>query len=200
MCSYFEQHLRKQGLNPFPDLPPQDIRRRARPTDPAYTIDAEGGRDRSWSLIPPWAKTRRLKYPTFNARAETVAEKPVFRHAWRSSQRCLIPVSAFFEWPVVDGKKRIHRLRTPANEPLWLAGLWELWQGEDETIDSCTVLTCEPRADLAWVHNRMPRVLNPDELDLWLHGAPEEAAALLAEGYQGDIVAEPESDQARDRP
>lgn len=197
MCSYFEQHLRKQGLNPFAELPKQDLRRRIRPTQYAYTIDAQGEKDRSWSLLPPWAKTRRLKYPTFNARGETVHEKPVFRGAWRHSQRCLIPASGFFEWPVVDGKKRIHRLRAPDNQALWLAGLWETWQGREETVDSCTMITVPARDDIRWVHARMPLILSTDALDTWLHGAPEDAGELLQQSYRGELLAEPEPPHQR---
>ncbi len=197
MCSYFEQYLRKHSLNPFPGsghLPAEDIRRRIRPTQPAWTLDAQGPSERRWSMLPPWAKEPKLKYPTFNARAETVSEKPVFRHAWKHAQRCLIPASAFFEWPLLEGAKIRHAIRRDDAAPLYLAGLWEIWRGPEQTIESCTILTVDAREDLRWVHARMPRLLNPEELDVWLHAEPEAAAELLSLPYTGALVAAPDAD------
>lgn len=193
MCSFFEQHLRKQGLNPFTALPEQDIRRELRPTDRAYTIDADGARDRYWSLIPPWADSRKPGYPSFNARAESVADKPSFRQAWRRGQRCLVPASAYFEWPRQHGKKVMHRIAGQNSPIIWLAGLWERWPGEQPALDSCTLITVAANEDMAWVHPRMPRILDEHELDTWLHGSPEDAAGLLEHPVATPLSAAPAS-------
>lgn len=192
MCSYFEQHIRKHGLNPFGTrLPSRDLRQTLRPTQQACTVDAEGEQTRYWSLIPPWAKTRKQKYSSFNARAETVSEKPVFRHAWHTSQRCLIPASAYFEWPAINGAKTLHRIQREDTGVLWLAGLWERWDGEEPPLSSCTMITIAANADMAWVHPRMPRILETDELDAWLHGSPEEAASMLKAPVKTRLEARP---------
>ena len=109
-----------------------------------------------WGLIPGWLKDPSQGPRPFNARAETVADKPSFRASWRH-RRCLIPASGFFE------KGRI--IRRIDRQPFWLAGLWERWLGSDGSeVDTCTVLTTVPNELVKPLHHRMP-VLIPEGLE-----------------------------------
>ena len=113
-----------------------------------------------WGLIPGWQKDPSQGPRSFNARAETVADKPSFRGAWRH-RRCLIPASCFFE--------KGRAIRRTDQRPFWLAGLWERWLGSDGSeVDTCTILTTVANALIRPLHHRMP-VLIPDGLeDAWM--------------------------------
>ena len=89
-----------------------------RPTMTVVTIDAEGYKARSWALVPKWSKQPKLKYSTFNARGETLTEKSTYRGAWRASQRCLIPASAYFEWTGPRGAKQCHAVEPESGKGL----------------------------------------------------------------------------------
>lgn len=196
MCSQFEQVIQEQqqayfeslfhGMS-FTELSRDNIR----PTTLALTIDAEGARDRHWSLVPAWAKAARLKFSTFNARAETVQDKPAFRTAWKRSQRCVVPASAYAEWPTIDGKKQRHCVRAADARPLLFAGLWDIWHGEDEERHSFTILTVPPLPAIQWLHHRMPLMLPGTSVDTWLHGAPEECEKLLRPAELGELEVSP---------
>lgn len=151
-----------------------------RPTTLAMTLDAEGWVERHWSLLPAWAKEPKLKFATFNARAETVTQKPAFRGAWKRSQRCIVPASAYAEWPTIDGKKQRHRVQAANGAPLLFGGLWELWQRGQEERHSFTILTVPPVSQIEWLHHRMPLILPESVLDAWLHASPEECEPLLS--------------------
>ena len=183
MCGAFEQHNKAMHrwaviLDDWPA--DADRRINIRPTMIAGTIDAEGYHERSWSLIPSWAKEATLKFSTFNARAETITEKATYRQPWRKSQRCIVPASAYFEWPTIDGKKQCRRLTQEGGSPWLMAGLWEQWMNGDDSRNSFAVITTSSVQQIEWVHNRMPLIINPDDLDCWLTGSPEDAEALLA--------------------
>ncbi len=133
-----------------------------RPTEPIITLLKEEGKTQSslmlWGLIPSWSKDPFDKESPrpFNARAETVAEKPVFRAAWRH-HRCLIPASCFFE--------KGYRIKPTNKETFWLAGIWDRWVGSDGSeLDSCTILTTESNALVKPLHKRMP-VIIPEGLE-----------------------------------
>lgn len=145
-----------------------------------------------WGLIPAWAKDLKIGYSTINARAETVAEKPSFRSAFKS-RRCLIPADGFYEWrKLEDGSKQPYRLCLADRRPFSFAGLWERNNGLDVT--SCTIIVTEPNAVAAEIHDRMPVILDPEQYDAWLSPdtAAEEAKALLRP-YTGAMTAYPVS-------
>ncbi len=182
MCGAFEQHgiAMHKWAAILADWPANDIdRKNIRPTDLAATLDAQGHALRKWSLLPRWSKEPKLKFATFNARAETLTEKPTFRDAWRRSQRCIIPASAYFEWPVLDGKKQCHRLARDDGEGILFGGLWETWQQAEIQLDTFTIITTAAAADIAWVHPRTPLLIDVEHIDQWLTASPEEAGHLL---------------------
>ena len=121
-----------------------------------------------WGLIPSWAKDPAIGAKLINARAETVAEKPSFRSAFRH-RRCLIIADGFYEWRRQEGKKQPFYFRLLNGQPFAFAGLWERWQDPNgERIDSCTIITTEANEILQPIHDRMPVILNPYDYDLWL--------------------------------
>lgn len=121
-----------------------------------------------WGLVPFWAKDPGIGARMINARSETVAEKPAFRAAFRR-RRCLVPADGFYEWRRLERGKQPFYVRLRDERPFAFAGLWEHWEGPDETaIDSCTLLTTEPNDLIRPVHSRMPVILAPKDYDLWL--------------------------------
>ncbi len=153
------------------------------PTNEVYAVKAVEDARRlvtlRWGLVPFWAKDLKIGSKMINARAETVAEKPAFRKAYER-HRCLIPADGFYEWAKVEGSKTkqpyfIHR---SDGEPIVFGGMWERWRPRledgktiDESadpIETCTILTCAPNAEMAEVHNRMPVLVPPSAWDDWL--------------------------------
>jgi putative SOS response-associated peptidase YedK len=124
-----------------------------------------------WGLIPHWSKPGGpASAPLINARSETLAEKPSFRTAWRNGQRCVIPLSGFYEWEK-QGRERLPWLFRPHDgAPLAFAGLWDSWTDaiDDTTIESCAVITTTPNSLLGRIHNRMPVLLDETAAAAWL--------------------------------
>jgi len=127
-----------------------------------------------WGLVPFWwsKPLKELKLATFNARAETVAEKPFFREAFKRN-RCLIPVSGYYEWQdTPSGKQPWYFTARNGSPALTIAGLWDEWRDKanGETLKSCTMIITEPNEFVAEVHNRMPVLLTEQEFEPWLSG------------------------------
>ena len=121
-----------------------------------------------WGLIPFWAKDTNMAGRMINARAETAAEKPSFRAAFKY-RRCIIPASGFYEWQKQNGQKQPHYIHHVDGRTLGFAGLWEHWQGADGSeIESCTILTTTPNEMMGQLHNRMPVILDPEDYGIWL--------------------------------
>jgi putative SOS response-associated peptidase YedK len=148
-----------------------------------------------WGLIPSWAKEASIGNRLFNARAETVAEKPSFRSAF-AKRPCVIPVDGFYEWDHREGRgKQPHYFTRVDGEPLLFAGLYERWHDHSEPVDApvvqtCTVITTEPNADLDELHNRMPVILAAGDVETWINVAdfgPDERLALLQPAPDGTL-------------
>jgi len=132
-----------------------------------------------WGLVPAWARDPAIGRKLFNARAETLGEKPSFRDAFRR-RRCLIPAEGFYEWTGEKGKKRPVRFSLGSGEPLALAGLYETWHSPagGEALATCTIVTTAPNDLVAPVHDRMPVILPREKIGLWLDPAIHDPAAL----------------------
>ena len=164
------------------------------PTQPILVLPNDG-MDKAdffvWGLIPSWAKDPAIGSRMINARAETLAEKPAFRSAYKY-HRCLVFADAFFEWQAQPGSKSKlpHLIRLKSGKPFAFAGLWEHWQAPDGSeVRSATIVTTEPNKLMATIHNRMPVILPRDVYAQWLDPAPQQPAAL-----QGLLVPYPESE------
>jgi len=146
------------------------------PTQPVAAVRLDNGGTRQltyfqWGLIPSWSKDPALGSKMINARAETAAEKPAFRAAFKR-RRCLIPASGFYEWQAVGGRKQPMHIREAGGGLLSLAGLWEVWHAPDGgELETCTILTTTPNALMEPIHNRMPVILDPADYDMWLDPA-----------------------------
>ena len=162
--------------------------------------DAEVGLERElvigqWGLIPWFAKERKLKFPTSNARSEELAQKASYKHPWARGQRCIIAVESFFEPCWESGRHVPWRFRRVDGAPWGLAGLWNTWvdPASGEIVESYTMLTINADA-----HPLMSRMHRPDpkrspqlqdkrsvipietaDLDTWLAAPVNEAQTLL---------------------
>jgi putative SOS response-associated peptidase YedK len=142
-----------------------------------------------WGLIPSWSKEQKLKYATFNARSDSLVNKPAFRSAWKHGQRCLIPATGYFEWKNEGTLKTPYFIRSIHNdEPLVFAGLWDWWHDEASEIYSCTIITRDADNSLREIHDRMPLMLEPDLADLWLHGDPGAALEILGDETVPELI------------
>lgn len=135
-----------------------------------------------WSLVPSWSRELTLKYPTFNARSETAAEKPTFRGSVQS-HRCIVPISAYYEWTSLGGSKAPHAMYRPDQPVVGLAGLYSWWTNpaSGELLATATILTRDSAGILAPIHDRMPIAVEPDDYDRWLDPSHTEGAPLIAE-------------------
>lgn len=121
-----------------------------------------------WGLIPSWAKDAKMGSRLINARAETVAEKPSFRSAFKQ-RRCLVLTDGFYEWQQQEKNKQPFYFRVRNGEPFAFAGLWERWKdAEGEEIQSCTILTTEANEIMRPIHDRMPVIIDAKDYDGWL--------------------------------
>ena len=145
------------------------------PTTPVMAETAQGLDFFSWGLVPSWARDISFGQRMFNARAETVADKPSFRNAYRR-RRCLVPASGFYEWTHDNGVKQPYYCHL--EQPLFcFAGLWEHWQdSHGNEWRSCCILTTEARGEMARIHHRMPVILPEDCHRDWLDHHDEATA------------------------
>lgn len=101
----------------------------------------------SFGMVPHWAKDASVARRTYNARSETVAEKPSFRDAWRLGRRCIIPVESFYEPDWRTGKAVATRIASADGEPLGIAGIWTGWKSPDGAVlRSFSMLTINAEA------------------------------------------------------
>jgi putative SOS response-associated peptidase YedK len=183
MCGRFTQNYTWQEVHAFLSVfgPPRNLRPRYN-IAPTTTVDVirlgkHGGRElvsMRWGLIPFWWKKTAKEMPaTFNARAESVAEKPMFRTAFKE-RRCIIPASGFFEWTGEKGNKQPHLFTAADGSPvLAFAGLWDKWRDpmSGDEILSCTIIVCGGNKWMETYHDRMPVMLVEKNFDAWLDGS-----------------------------
>jgi len=151
---------------------------------PVYGLNAQGeGRLRlmQWGLIPGWAKDPAIAAKLNNARAETVAEKPAFRDAFRR-RRCLVPMNGFYEWQREGARKTPHYFSLHDGGLFAVAGIYDTWRDAGgEARCTFAVLTTAPNALMAPIHDRMPVILDGPEGEAeWLaHEADPDALTAL---------------------
>jgi putative SOS response-associated peptidase YedK len=124
-----------------------------------------------WGLIPGWWKKTAKEAPsTFNARAETVADKPMFRSAFKRT-RCIVPASGFYEWRAIDGGKQPYFISAADGSVLAIAGLCDEWKHQTgEAVLSCTVIVTAANDFTRHIHDRMPVLIAPRDYEAWLTG------------------------------
>lgn len=141
-----------------------------------------------WGLVPSWAKDVSVGSRMFNARAESLADKPAFRRAL-GRRRCLVPASGWFEWrklPESSGAgrkvaKQAYYMTPPDGSVLAFAGLWEYWKPADDpeaAVVSVTIVTTASVGPLQDIHERMPLVVPAAEWADWLDPAVDPTPLL----------------------
>jgi putative SOS response-associated peptidase YedK len=128
-----------------------------------------------------------------NARAETLAEKPSFRTAYKR-RRCLVLADGWYEWKTEAGAKQPYFIHAANGEPFAMAGLWESWvetPGEP-ALESCAIVTTEAAGSLAEIHHRMPVVLDSAGFSTWLDCSAPVASAANAAAVAALLTAAPE--------
>src|SRR5690349_1717229 len=143
------------------------------PTDDIYVVLDDGGVRRvaphHWGLVPFWAKSPAVGNKMINARAEGIATKGAYKHAF-ARRRCIVPADGFYEWRKVPGQKvkQPFFVSRPDGEPLAFAGLWEEWKGDEGgRLRSATIITTTPNEVMAEIHDRMPVILPPSAWEEW---------------------------------
>jgi putative SOS response-associated peptidase YedK len=133
-----------------------------------------------WGLIPYWCKDPKGGRKPINAKAETVANLPIFRDAY-PRRRCILPVDGFFEWRAAEGGKAPYAIAMKDGSPFGIAGIWENWKepASGEWIRTFAVITVPANEMIAQIHDRMPAILKPESYDRWL-GIEPDARELLA--------------------
>jgi putative SOS response-associated peptidase YedK len=150
-----------------------------------------------WGLRPAWMAKDPPTGPLFNARGETVADKPAFRAAF-ARKRCLVPADGFYEWKR-EGKTRTpHFIARTDRAPLAFAGLWESCpDGQGGTLVSMSIVTCAAADSFRPLHDRFPVIAERDAWDAWLNPATPQAdlLAMLTPPAEGSMTAWPVSDR-----
>lgn len=206
MCGRYALHSNPQvvalefALGVAPDF---TARYNIAPTAQVLVVRAHGGAPQGamvrWGLVPRWAKDPSIGARMNNARAETLAQKPSFREAYRR-RRCLLPADGFFEWKAEDGRKQPYYI-TPAGGGLFaFAALWEAWNGPQGPLETCAIVTTDANAAMAAVHERMPVIVPRGEYARWLdctaandvgdllHPAPDGAIAIRRVGRAVNVA------------
>lgn len=203
MCGRFTLHTSANVLAQLFDLPKTPMlvpRYNIAPTQPVAIVRSGRQPDLrewalvKWGLVPSWAKDPAIGVRMINARAETAAEKPSFRAAYKR-RRCLVPADGFYEWQKIGSRKQPHYIHLRDGGPFAIAGLWEHWHGADGSeLETCTLLTTEPNDLMAPLHNRMPVIIAPEDYAEWLDNSREDRQFLsilqhLLRAYPSDQMA-----------
>jgi putative SOS response-associated peptidase YedK len=151
----------------------------------------------TWGLIPFWVKDRKtaeeVRLKTMNARAESIFEKPSFRHA-AETHRCLVLADGFFEWQEVGGRNYPYYIRLKSHEPFAMAGLWEIWKNPEtaEELATYTVVTTKANPLMERIHNkkkRMPVILPKEHECEWIDSSlKKQAAEALLVPYDEQLM------------
>jgi putative SOS response-associated peptidase YedK len=121
-----------------------------------------------WGLLPSWTKNPKSSRRPINARAETVAEKPMFRDLLRE-RRCVVPIDGYYEWRTTSSGKVPFWFCLKSGAPFFLAGLWDCWhQDKPDAMASYILMTTAPNDLAAKVHDRMPVMLHAGDVPRWL--------------------------------
>lgn len=134
-----------------------------------------------WGFIPAWSKTLPRNQP-INARAETVADKPFFRGAFRR-RRCLVPANGFYEWKRAGKEKQPYYFRLKGADLLAFAGVWDRWQGGEQPVDTFAIITTGANDIMLPIHDRMPVILAPGQYNRWIDAG--DAGVLVP--YAGEM-------------
>jgi len=199
MCGRYSLTSAPEAMRQLFDLdgPPLNLEPRYNiaPTQDAPVIRARDDSKRElamlrWGLVPSWSKDGPDSgYSMINARAETVADKPAYRGAFRD-KRCLVPADGFYEWKKEGKAKQPFRFTMADDAPFLLAGLWERWRRPDGSdLQSFTIIVTTPNPLVAQVHDRMPVILDRAGAAQWLEGGSRDAMLALLVAFPAERMA-----------
>lgn len=136
-------------------------------------------RSMSWGLIPKWTKPgEKPKVAPINARAETLTEKPMFRSLIKH-RRCVVPANGFYEWQRHGTGKQPFFVEPESGQLMLFAGLYdEAESASGEPLESYAIITTEANGQMAALHDRMPVILDPDDVADWLDAEQTETGPL----------------------
>ena len=141
----------------------------------------------SFGLIPHWSKDTKIARHTYNARVETVTDKPAFKDAWRLGRLCIIPAESIYEPDWRSGKAQSTKIQRADHEPMGIAGIWTGWKSPSgEVIRSFSMLTINAD-DHAFMKNfhkpgeekRMVVILDETNYETWLYASTEKCLELI---------------------
>jgi putative SOS response-associated peptidase YedK len=178
------------------DVPPLTPRFNVAPTQmvPAVRLKPETKKRElvmlKWGLIPAWAKDAAIGNEMIMARADTVADKPAFRDAFRR-RRCLMVADGFYEWQKTNDKKQPYFIGLKDQDPFAFAGLWEHWKDpEGDAVETSALITTDANDIVRPIHDRMPVILQPKDYEAWLDLENQDTMALqrLLQPYPGEAM------------
>jgi putative SOS response-associated peptidase YedK len=167
----------------MPNPPAWSPRYNIAPTQLALAVVHDGRANRigplRWGLVPPSASRGPRPGGLINARAETLLEKPTFR-GLVSRKRCVIPADGFYEWRRSGGGKQPMRIVMKDGAVFSMAGLYDVWRdAEGNKIGAFAVITTSPNELMADIHDRMPAILRPEDVSVWLNRGNQDPDELL---------------------
>ena len=202
MCGRFTLHAPPDVLQEHfgvDEAPAMPASYNIAPSQDIAVVRAGGGRCRMallrWGLVPAWAKEVKSGYNLINARAETVADKPSFRAAFRQ-RRCLIPADGFYEWGQTCNGRQPYHIRMKNRAVFAFAGIWERRERDDSIIESCSIIVTAANDTIRPVHDRMPVIVAPRDYTAWLDPEvrdPETVKPLLRAWPADDMEVYPVS-------
>lgn len=159
-------------------------------SSPVLRINSAGAKSLEllqWGIIPHNTKTPGAFRP-INARMEQLHQRATFR-GLIGTRHCIVPATGYYEWQRVDDRKQPWVI-TPPTGILAMAGLWDRWiRGDGTVVDTYAVITQPPRPDIAFIHDRMPLLLDRTTSAAWLEGDPN--ALTVAARDQSALIATP---------
>jgi putative SOS response-associated peptidase YedK len=209
MCSHYqgikerERYIRQFGVEPPSDLGKYDlwpgylgsfVRRHPLVSAGDEAVSGREALTGLFGLVPHWSTDTAITKSTYNARSETVADKPSFRDAWKRGQHCIIPADAIFEPDWRSGKAVATRIARKDGEPMGIAGLWSCWKSPKGDVFSYTMLTINADANalMRQFHKpvdekRMVVILEPGQYTAWLE-APGGNSMDFLQPYPADLL------------
>ncbi len=154
----------------------------------------------TWPFIPQWANCDMSrvvgKYSTINAKIENIAESRSYKHAWHHQQCCLIPLTGFYEWQLLDnGRKQPYLISLKHTKLFAMAGIWESSSAsQGQSVNSFSIITMPANPLMARIHNskqRMPLILDDMQYDDWLSGDPDRVKACISPYPEEEMDAYP---------
>lgn len=200
MCSRYVRTTDPKALaklfevvRPLPTIPPKMSMYNIAPPHRALVVRDNPKRELAvmrWGLVPPGATNISIGQKMFNARAETVAQRPAYAGAFEE-RRCIVPADGFYEWRKSGGTMQAYYIKRVDGAPMAFAGLWEQKKTREGPLETFTIVTTTANAAVAPIHSRMPVILEEAGWRIWLdaQGDRDSVTNLLKPCDEGVLAA-----------